>query len=147
MTGSNPDSERVVQALQIPGVMLVAKPVKITTLPALIQSLFRHWTEDSREVSSAAVIARNADPNRALRGEDLSTTDHNEAMRWVKTYKGLLQYKQSMLEQTRRTAKESDSATASELEETDIPFLEAERSRFESRRDAWRERLRQLEPS
>jgi hypothetical protein len=144
ITGAIVDSERVVKALEIPGVMLVTKPLQVTALAPLLHSLLEHWTPQVSGGTLATVVESAADPAKLLPGEDPETGDPRDADRWLRTYQNLLSFKEFMLEQTHRTARQTDEGTAAELERTDIPFLEHEQRRLQARRDLWERRLAQL---
>ena len=144
ITGANVQSERLVEALQIPGVMIVTKPVHVSALPGLLHSLTQHWSSEMR--SPLEDIAHQAaDPERLLPGEDPQTQDIVVAERWQRTYEHLTKFKHFMLTETKRAAESADEeGSASELRETDIPFLEGEHARLTQRRNFWSQRVADL---
>src|SRR4051812_20720483 len=56
VTGISVDSNRLVHALEIPGVMVAVKPVQVTALPRLLHSLTDHWFNDGTSADQSPAV-------------------------------------------------------------------------------------------
>lgn len=146
VTGSRIEDQRLNAALRIPGVMILRKPIRVGSLPAVIHCLSAYWHGGDKE-EAIEVAAKATDEGRNLPGEDLETNDPRVAMRWQSTYRQLVEYKNFMLDHTAGFIQTGDPGAAAELQETDLPFLQRERDRLLKRQALWAERAQTLEAS
>ena len=85
----------------------------------------------------------NADPERTLPGEVLSTVYIDDVEHWISVYRELLDFKRSVVNANREKIAEIPVLEA-ELGIIDIPFLETEIARLSERLRLWETRRREL---
>ncbi|GAC1340107.1 MAG: hypothetical protein NVSMB29_08510 [Candidatus Dormibacteria bacterium] len=147
LTGSEFTSEaRLRAALELQPLAIHRKPTPLRSLGRLLEAVIelgrvRERHSEPAEPDQVAGAARSAGgADRLLPGEDLATTDPRAVERWLGTYLDLLEFKTSLIDQTRRRYASAGSAPRSELEHSDLPFLESEAARFHRRIAAWQRR-------
>ena len=94
---------------------------------------------------AAEAARRAADVERLLPGEEPDTVYPDDARHWVEVYSELLAVKGELITVTREARRGADPAVQTELSGTDLPIMEHERTRFETRLAFWTGRLGALE--
>ena len=86
-----------------------------------------------------------SDPDRLLPGEPPDSEFDDDATLWVEVYSELLEYKERLVAVTReKLAELLDEPARREVVETDAVVIEAERDRFQRRREFWQRRLESM---
>jgi hypothetical protein len=87
---------------------------------------------------------RSLDPERRLPGENLDSTDPEDAAHWVGVYRELKETKQSLAKQLEAGLKGASGAARAELESVDAVLIRVQLDRFQRRLEYWSERERDL---
>jgi hypothetical protein len=90
----------------------------------------------------AAKEAVHAHP---LPGEDLRTTFLDDAKMWIRVYRELLAFKETLIRDTTQALRAMSTPGRQEVERTDAMILEAEAQRFRRRLAMWETRCQELE--
>jgi hypothetical protein len=82
--------------------------------------------------------------DKLAEGEDPSTSSRQEAERWIAIYTQLSQLEGDLIKTARERLPRMSPEARRETERTNLPMLEQDSERFNSRLAFWRERLAKL---
>jgi hypothetical protein len=97
-------------------------------------------TDDPQEAAR-----RSLDPERLLPGEDLQSSEANDAAHWARIYRELMETKQSLADRLEAALREVSGEARAELESVDVVLIKVQLDRFQRRFLYWSARQRELQ--
>jgi hypothetical protein len=88
---------------------------------------------------------RSLDPDRQLPGENLDSSDPEDAAHWARVYRELMETKQILAGDLKAAFKEVSEAARAELETVDMVMIKVQLDRFQRRFAYWSGRQEALQ--
>lgn len=108
----------------------------------------RGMTEKTRASERPDVTAeiRGGDPDQGMTDEtDLGSASLEEAMFWTKVYSEILAMEEQVLSRIHELMALESAWVRREVEESNLPVIQAQVDRFRLRHDKWKSRVTELE--